>query len=104
MDQRTTDTDGYGEAAREIVKRNVGDSRYQEICRRLHLSQRDRQVLEELLASWRPGYDTQYIVELCERYQDRCNVARVMMAWRQTTIEAEEISTRRRFNELGENN
>ncbi|MDP2948400.1 MAG: hypothetical protein Q8P22_02540, partial [Chloroflexota bacterium] len=94
----------YGEAARQVVKTNIGESRYNQICDRLHLSQRDRRVLEELMASWRPDYDVQYIVDLCQQYQERCNVTRVMTAWRQITGEAAEISTRRRFVEFGENN
>ena len=42
----------YGELARELVRRNIGEVRYKEICQQFGLGSTDNDVLSKLISRW----------------------------------------------------
>ena len=90
----------YGEIARGIVMRNVGEARFEEICRQFDLSQEGREMMDCLMSEWKPDYSLDDVVALCQKYRDYPNIGLVLQAWELITTKAARISTERRHGEV----
>lgn len=90
------DTTDYGEVAWELVRQNLGEARYEQVCQQFELSAADRELLGELMARWRPDCTLEDIVTLCQDYKGRPNIGRVMRTLEAIAREAAQISELRR--------
>ena len=84
---------GYGEMAKSMAIRNLGEDRVEEICRQFSLMPEDRKLMDRLWSEWQPDYSLDDIVTLCEKHRDYPNIGRVMQAWESISREAARIST-----------
>lgn len=91
----------YGEIARQIILRNVGEPRFEEICRQFGLSQEDRELMSRLWSEWKPDYSLEDMVALGEKYKDYPNVGRVLQACELISREAARTSTLHRYGNTG---
>lgn len=82
---------------RELIRRNLGETRFQEICQRFCLSTDDKELLSQVMSRWKPDYALDDIIALCDAYKDRPNIGQVMQAWETIAWEVARISQFRRW-------
>jgi bisphosphoglycerate-dependent phosphoglycerate mutase len=102
--ETSSDKSSWGEQARVIIIDSIGQERYQTICKQFKLSPSEQQLLEQLLAEWRPDYSFQEILSIAERHSGTPGIERAAPAWQQITQEASQASTKKRLKTDGRQN
>jgi hypothetical protein len=90
----------YGDIAREIAMRHVGQARFEEICRRFGLTREDSELLDRLWLEVKPDDSLEDMVALCEKHKDHPHIGPVLQAWELIAREAARISTRSRLGTM----
>lgn len=86
----------YGDTVKKIMKRDLGEARFDEICNQFSLSQEDRELMDRLWSELKLNYAMDDIVTLCKKYRDYPNIGRVMQAWELISTEAARVSILKR--------
>ncbi len=91
----------YEALARELIRRNIGEDRYEDICHQYGLDNTDKTLLSKLISRLKPGLTPEDNISLAEEFKDYPNVAKIMQALSLIARETAEISG---FRLRGENN
>ena len=81
----------------DLIRRNLGEARCDEICQQFDLVAADRELMDELLTHLKPDHSVQDIAAMCETLSERPNLGRVIQALRVMAREAAQVSELRRL-------
>ena len=77
------------ELMKDILKRNIGEDRYNQICSEFQLSPDAQTLLENIMAEWTPSLSFPRIIESVKKHESNPHVPNVYAALLRMTQELE---------------